>query len=235
MLYRGQVPPWSVGARGHPTRGPASVSRSERRGDAGKWQFHIGYGALCLDFANTVSWRGSEAPVDHLPSYGELIRFALQTKMVSAPEGRRLERAARRRPAGAAAELRRAIALRESLHRVFAALVARRAPVAADLDALNAALPGALAHLRVMPVDGAVTWTWEGSPDALDRLLWPVARDAAVFLTAGERSRLRTCENPRCGWIFLDTTKSGTRRWCSMAVCGNRAKIRNFRRRQRAR
>jgi predicted RNA-binding Zn ribbon-like protein len=207
---------------------------SDHRDASAQWQFHLGYGALCLDFANTVSWRGSEAPVEHLPSYGELIRFALQTTVVSAPEARRLERAARLRPSVASAALRRARALRDSLHRVFAGLAARRAPVPADLDVLNTVLPDALAHLRVAPVGGVVRWAWEGEPDALDRLLWPVARDAAVFLTSGALSRLRTCENPRCGWIFLDTTRSQTRRWCSMAVCGNRAKLRAFRHRVRA-
>jgi predicted RNA-binding Zn ribbon-like protein len=54
-----------------------------------------------------------------------------------------------------------------------------------------------------------------GDPQALDQLLWPVARDAAVFLTSANLSRLRACGNLRCRWVFRD----GTRRWCSMAVC----------------
>ncbi|PYM28778.1 MAG: hypothetical protein DME15_21115 [Candidatus Rokuibacteriota bacterium] len=60
------------------------------------WVFHLGYGALCLDFANTVSWRGSGASVDHLQAYDDLIRFALQAKLVSAVDARRLGREARR-------------------------------------------------------------------------------------------------------------------------------------------
>src|SRR6266566_5119295 len=62
------------------------------------WVFHLGYGALCLDFANTVSWRGSGEPVDHLQAYDDLIRFARQAKLVSAIDARRLRREARRRP-----------------------------------------------------------------------------------------------------------------------------------------
>ena len=173
MLYRGQVPP----PRDH-------------RSAAEAWQFHLGHGALCVDFANTVSWRGSGALVDHLPSYGELVRFALQATMVSAPEGAPRLRARGEAPAprgGSGRALRRALALRDPVPPgVLGPGRPRREPVAADLDVLNTVLPDALVHLRVAPVGGVVPVGLEGAPDALDRLLWPVARDAAVFLTSGE-------------------------------------------------
>jgi predicted RNA-binding Zn ribbon-like protein len=207
------------------------VSRSAGR--HAPWTFHIGHGALCLDFANTVSWRGSEAPAEHLPTYGELIRFALQTGLLSEPEARPLRREAARRPGAATRALRKAVALREALSRTFATLASGRPPDAADLALLNASLPMALRELRVAASDRGFKWTWRGDPRELDRLLWPVARDAAVFLTSADLSRLRTCGNPRCRWVFHDGTRSGTRRWCSMAVCGNRAKLHRFRQRRR--
>jgi predicted RNA-binding Zn ribbon-like protein len=197
------------------------------------WTFHTGYGALCLDFANTVSWRGSGAPVDHLPTYGELIRFAQQSRVLSEDTARRLRREAARRPAAAARALRKGADLREALYRTFAGLAAGRPPLAADLEALNASLPSALVHLRIAAGGDGFAWAWEGDPQALDQLLWPVARDAAVFLTSADLSRLRTCGNARCRWVFHDGTRSGTRRWCSMAVCGNRAKLRRYRRQRR--
>ena len=204
-----------------------SVSHRPRR--EAPWTFHLGHGALCLDFANTVSWRGSGAPVDHLPTYGELVRFAQQSKLLSEDAARRLRREAARRPAAAARALRRAVVLREALYRIFAGLGAGRSPLAADLETINAWLPGALAHLRIAAGGEGFAWAWEGDPQALERLLWPVARDAAVFLTSANLSRLRSCGNPRCRWVFHDGTRSGTRRWCTMAVCGNRAKLRRFR------
>jgi predicted RNA-binding Zn ribbon-like protein len=170
--------------------------------------------------------------VDHLPTYGELIRFAQQSRMVSEEDVRRLRREATRRPAAAARALRKAVMLREALYRIFAGLVGGRSPLGADLATLNASLPGALTQLRVAAGEDGFTWRWEGEPEALDRLLWPVARDAAVFLTSMNLSRLRTCANPRCRWVFHDGTRSGTRRWCSMAFCGNRAKVQRFRRRR---
>jgi predicted RNA-binding Zn ribbon-like protein len=220
------------------SRGLAGQARSEPAGPGaheGPWSFHLGYGALCLDFANTVSWRGSGAPVDHLPTYVELVRFVEQSKVVSVDDGRRLRREAARRPAAATHALRKALALREALYRVFARLASGRAPLAVDFQTLNASLPSALARLRLAAGDEGFAWTWEGDPRALDRLISPVARDAAVFLTSANLSRLRTCENARCPWVFHDGTRSGTRRWCSMAVCGNRAKVRRYYARRRAR
>lgn len=199
-----------------------------RRAAEAPWSFHLGYGALCLDFANTVSWRGSGAPIDHLPTYGELIRFAEQSELLSENDGRQLRREAARRPEAATRALRKAVALREALYRSFARLAGGRSPFAADIETLNASLPSALARLRVVTGDEGFAWKWEGDARALDRLMWPVARDAAVFLTSADLSRLRTCGNPRCRWVFHDGTRNGTRRWCSMAVCGNRAKVRRY-------
>jgi len=204
-------------------------------GGAAPWTFHLGYGALCLDFANTVSWRGSEKPVDHLPMYGELIRFAQQSRLLSPSEAEGLRREALRRPETAARAWRKAVALRDALYRTFAGLAKGKGPIAADLATLNESLPGAMARLRIAPGDDGFGWEWGGDPQALERLLWPVARDAAVFLTSADLSRLRTCANPRCRWVFHDGTKSATRRWCSMAVCGNRAKLQRHRRRRRRR
>lgn len=206
---------------------------SQRIESEGLWMFHIGYGALCLDFANTVSWRGSAEPVDRLPTYGELIRFARQSGLVSEAESRRLRHAAARRPHAATRALRKAVALREALYRTFAGLADGRSPAPADLALLNGSLPAALVALRLRAPGGRFAWAWGGDPRALDRLLWPVARDAAVFLTSADLSRLRTCGNLGCRWLFLDGTRNGQRRWCSMAVCGNRAKVGRYRRRRR--
>ena len=199
----------------------------------GRWIFHRSGGSLCLDLANTVSWRGSGAPVDHLQAYDDLIRFARQAKLVSAIDARRLRREARRRPDAVTRALRHAVALREALYRIFGGLAAGRRPSSADLATLNAALPAALAQLYVVPEHDQFAWAWAGDAAAVERLVWPVARDAAVFLTSVRLSRLRTCANPRCRWLFVDVTRNGMRRWCSMAVCGNRAKVGRYRQRQR--
>lgn len=219
--------------RGHPRANARSRLSAVVRSDRTQG-FHIGYGALCLDFANTVSWRGSAQPEDRLPTYGQLARFFVQSGLVSHAEARRLELEATRHPDTAARTLQRAVEMREALYRMFSGLADGRAPRPSDLATLNALLPAALTHLRVSSNGGQLGWRWIGSARSLDRLLWPIARDAAVFLTSSDFSRLRACRNPQCRWVFLDTTKNGTRRWCSMAVCGNRDKLRRFRQRQRS-
>lgn len=65
--------------------------------------------------------------------------------------------------------------------------------------------------------------------------LAPIARSAAELLAAGDRLRVGRCGNPACILHFYDTTRSRTRRWCSMAGCGNRMKVAAHYRRQRGR
>jgi predicted RNA-binding Zn ribbon-like protein len=76
-------------------------------------------------------------------------------------------------------------------------------------------------------------WVWVGIEDDLTGFLWPVARAAAELLTSGQVVRLRECAGDPCGWLFLDLSKNGSRRWCDMADCGNRAKARRYRERKK--
>jgi len=113
-----------------------------------------------------------------------------------------------------------AISLRETIHRCFATAAGGRAPDEADLAALNAALAETPSRQRVrsggwdigMPTSSALV------------LLAPVLWSAADLLAGSQLARVRRCANPSCGWLFLDNSKTGNRRWCSMSACGNRAK-----------
>jgi len=64
--------------------------------------------------------------------------------------------------------------------------------------------------------------------------LWPLSRSAAELLTSADLAFIRECQGEDCGWLFLDTSRNRTRRWCDMRDCGNLAKVRRFRRRRRA-
>src|SRR5207237_9143538 len=82
---------------------------------------------------------------------------------------------------------------------------------------------------------GLVGVTWgraAGGP--IERFYGAVARWAAELITQGDPRRLRKCANPTCRLMFYDTSKSGRRRWCSMQLCGGRAKVRAFYQRRRA-
>src|SRR5262249_33375178 len=114
------------------------------------------------------------------------------------------------------------------------ALAARRPAPKAALTALNRALASALARLRVRDDAGRGAWTWDETASPLDRAWWPAARSAAELAVSGERARIRECAAEPCGWLFVDRSRNGLRRWCDMTVCGNRDKVRRYQARKRA-
>ena len=167
---------------------------------------------LCLSFADTRYWRGTSTPTDDLRTPEDLLRWAATAQ--------RLPPTLAARFSGAEALFDAAIGLRETIFRCFAATASGRAPAEADLDALNAALAEAPARRHVGPGG------WDiGVPAATPAaLLAPTLWSAADLLVGRQLARVRQCVNPDCGWLFLDGSKSGNRRWCSMSACGNRAK-----------
>lgn len=191
-------------------------------------------GELALDFTNTVSDHDVENRNEHLQSYVSLLAWARHTGILTNAAALRLQQKAARQPVEAQIVLDRAIALRESLYRIFLAAAGGEKPAAGDLNVLNASLALALSHARVVPVQEGLAWGWERSEDALDQILWPVARSAADLLTSDRIGRVRECNGDTCGWLFVDTSKNHSRRWCSMSDCGNRAKAHRFYKRKRA-
>ncbi len=127
--------------------------------------------------------------------------------------------------------LRRARELREAIFRVFSAIARESSPPTEATRRLNEALPQALARLRLVEDEPGFRWDWE-EDDALDRVLWPVVRSAAELLTSDQLDRVRECAAEDCAWLFIDGSKNRSRRWCDMAVCGNRSKVRRFRERR---
>jgi predicted RNA-binding Zn ribbon-like protein len=195
--------------------------------------FELTAGALCLDLANTVSDRPT-TPRERLRSYADLLRWSRLAGVVSARGEASLGALARARPRRAARVLERAVALREAVYRIFSALARDEAPPAGDLSRLNEELRRGLARQRLDREQGRFVWAWDDSPDALDRMLWGVARSAAELLVSDEAGTVRECAAQTCGWLFVDRSRSRRRKWCDMAVCGNREKAkRHYHRRRR--
>jgi predicted RNA-binding Zn ribbon-like protein len=167
---------------------------------------------LCLSYANTRYWRGSAAPTEDLHTLDDLLRWSERTE--------RLPPALVRRFHPSTDIFSDAMGLRETIFRCFAATASGGAPAEDDLAALNAALAAAPARQRVR--HGG----WDiGTPGpSAVALLAPTLWSAADLLVGNQLARVRQCANPACGWLFLDNSKSGNRRWCSMGACGNRAK-----------
>ena len=186
-------------------------------------------GALSLDFVNTVGGIRSGPSDDKLARYEDLADWAVLSGALSKDEGARLVTLAAQEPDRAAGELAHAREFREALHTVFSARMEEKAVPKAAMERVNAEIGRALAHARLVPADGHYHWGWD-STDVLDAPLWAIARDAGRLLTEGSAARLRECASDTCGWLFLDTTKNRSRRWCDMKGCGNRDKVRRYRR-----
>jgi predicted RNA-binding Zn ribbon-like protein len=194
--------------------------------------YELSGGSLCLDFANTVDSRPAAEPRELLGDYGDLVRWGVQAEVLTTRRAQRLLAEAGRQKGRAAAVLRLAREVREAIFQVFSARAREAALPPAAIRTLNEELPSALARLRLVEDGAGCRWEWEDE-DALDRMLWPVIRSAAELLTSDELVRVRECAAENCAWLFLDRSKNRSRRWCDMAVCGNRAKVRRFRKRSR--
>lgn len=192
-------------------------------------------GRDCLNFANTVGGRRPDRSREYLNSYTDLLAWSLHAGLLSEAEANYLAVEAEHRPAEAAQVLAEAVILREAIYRIFSANAKAESVPAADLTLLNEALGQALSRLQVKPSPHGFDWHWSGDETALEAMLWPIIRSAAELLTSAELKQVRECAGDSCSWLFLDTSRNHTRRWCDMKDCGNRAKARRHYARSRVR
>ncbi|MEO8328713.1 MAG: ABATE domain-containing protein [Candidatus Nanopelagicales bacterium] len=185
-------------------------------------------GRLCLDFINTVDPRDGSPAKDYLPDYNAVLDwFAVADTALPRSVGWLAKAAARSVPSAKRAHSR-ITAMREALHVVISTSADAGEVQARDLATVNVALGESIGHRVLAPsARGGVREEWRVS-DSLEQVLWPIAIDAWDLLTEPELLRVRTCpvSSGGCGWLFLDTSRSGNRRWCDMRTCGNRAKVR---------
>jgi predicted RNA-binding Zn ribbon-like protein len=192
-------------------------------------------GRLCLDFANLAGgWEGVSVPCeDRLTDYPDLLAWSWRAGLLDDSAVSRLWRAAGARPRAAVAVLARARGLRDALHAIAWTLERNRPQRSADLATLSAAVREARERQRLEAQGGRLVWCTVAEPQDLDAPLWPVALSAESYFTGADLSRLRSCPGDHCGWHFDDSTRNRSRRWCDMGDCGNVAKVRRFRSRQR--
>ncbi len=193
-------------------------------------------GRLCLDFANLVGgWTGVTLPrEDRLSTYADLVAWSGRAGLLDNATATRLWREAEKRPREAALVLERARRLRDAIHAVAWHFERGRPQRAAELEALAAEVRSARERQHLEPAASKLEWRSADDRKGLDAPLGPVALSAEAFFTSADLSRLRSCPGEDCGWHFEDATRNRSRRWCDMGDCGNVAKVRRFRSRQRA-
>ena len=178
---------------------------------------------LALEFANTRFWRGREQQTETLNSSDDLLKWCVDAA-IPPPAIERLRVWWQAHPRRGAQAFGEAIELREAVYRIFRAVAEGTSPAAADLDTLNHALAEAPPRSQLVRSDGAYAWSLADLKLEVTALLAPVIWAAGDLLIEPARVKVRRCANDECVWLFLDDSKSATRRWCDMKACGNRAK-----------
>ena len=172
-------------------------------------------GSLALEFANTAGWHLDAQPVERLGAWRDMVRWAMEQKLVAADQADDLSQAT--------VEIAPALDLREAIFRIGVAVARAEEPEASDLDALLA--QASAAPPTAIWSGGSLSWRFQRE-SVMPQLLGLVARDAVALLASDRVSRLRLCAGGECGWLFLDESRGKPRRWCSMSDCGNRSKAR---------
>ncbi|HEY7249434.1 MAG TPA: CGNR zinc finger domain-containing protein [Methylomirabilota bacterium] len=178
---------------------------------------------LAIDFANTAG--PASRPAGALGSWRELVDFVELRAAVSRSEGAALRAMGERDARACAAALDQARLLRDAVRAVLGAMADRRALKAEWIAAINQALVWGAGSTRLERRAGG--WQLGFIPSWTEpfRALAPIARATADLVAQGRSAEIKRCANPRCVLYFRDRSRARRRRWCSMAVCGNRMKV----------
>jgi len=190
-------------------------------------------GATCLDFVNTAHWRGGRVETEQLMDRRALLSWARTAKVLEPFEANSFPYLDLTRQQDGSVDplLDAALVLRDSIHALFSCHADGRSPKADDLSALNTVLSWGPDQKHLVVSGGTVVWDAAMVGTSDQRLLFRIARSAADLLTGDRMDRVKQCASEECGWLFLDESRAGNRRWCSMETCGNRHKVRQHYRR----
>jgi predicted RNA-binding Zn ribbon-like protein len=189
-------------------------------------------GNAALDFVNTVTARDS-SPLDWLDGYPRLIEWAVLAGLLDARIAASLRAQAESSPREAGSVLARARRIREAIHDVCVALLESRGVPAAPLGEMESAWKRAAARSRLASGNGRLRFEADREASGLDLPVDLVVLAAVDLLGELDADRTRVCRGHDCGWLFIDSSKSGRRVWCDMATCGNTAKSERFARAKR--
>lgn len=171
-------------------------------------------GEISLDLINTVSWPDTAREHDWLDRPSNVIAWAMASGILAEEERGTLE--ANASDGKAVTQVHH---IRNDLRDVLRPLAFDEQPPSQAVKTLNARIHEIWAHRRIDP--DSHQWTWD-APKTLTELFAPVIWNAAHILTNADHTRIGHC--PSCRWLFYDTTRNRSRRWCDMADCGSRDK-----------
>jgi predicted RNA-binding Zn ribbon-like protein len=195
--------------------------------------FELVGGHPALDLVNTLDWRFRVGlPEEFVESYGDLLRFTEQSQLLTPRQTRHLLRSANQ--SATERTLASVRELREAAAEVFYAVLDGHNPASAPVKLLETSFKVARRHQNLMWSGSRLTWGWQETTAEPELPLWLLSLSVVGLMTSDAMQQLRACDNSECRWLFLDTSKNHTRRWCEMRICGNRMKARRFKAQRRA-
>ena len=187
-------------------------------------------GALCLDFVNSVNSRPTPEH-DYLMQYSDLVGWANKLKILSPTQTSQIQKRAGQSTKEAHDVLSEARRIRELVYRLLSTTARGSEPSKKDMEAFVSVYGEAVSRGHLTKAGNHFRTVWNVG-ESFDALLWPIVHSAGELLLSKELGHIKEC--PSCGWLFLDTSKNQSRRWCSMNTCGARDKMRRYHKRQRA-
>jgi predicted RNA-binding Zn ribbon-like protein len=185
-------------------------------------------GHPALDFVNTVDSRIGKIGPDFLRSFGDLAVLATREGLITENEARLLIDRTSAEPAIGASTVKRAVRLREAIYRLFLCEEHSEIVDATDLAEIENEAKAALTRQHLEWKDGSLKWMLPVREPK--DLIGVFALSASDLLTQRQgRRAVKQCKGDNCGWLFLDTSKSGRRIWCSDASCGTHSRVKRFR------
>jgi len=184
---------------------------------------------LCLDFANLPYTSGD--PLSHQTSWLELIDFLAEKSVISGARIEELRTLTENDPKAAGTLLRQAERLGGAMRSAFAAMLGAESIKNEWAAPINETLAITEGHDELQPDHAGWKLGFRARHEGLEWLLAAIARSGAELLAQGPKSGLQRCSNASCQLLFYDDSLTHRRRWCSMALCGNRSKVAAFARR----
>ena len=189
--------------------------------------FDLSGGHPALDLVNTLDWRFRESgPEELLEDYSDVLRFVEQAGLLPSADARKLLRTVSDTKAERVlAEIR---ALREAAAELFYAVIDERTPSPSTVRQLQECFAAARPHEQLNWTGHKLGWSLPHLSAEPALPLWLLSLSTNALVTSDQMYLLRQCGSEECRWLFLDTSKNHTRRWCNMKICGNRMKARRF-------
>lgn len=174
-------------------------------------------GVLCLDFINTVSDYTEHEPLNYITNEQEWLTWLKRVKLIE-EDFCGFEKDS--------FSIYKIMSVRETLYKLFASYVREKVIEKKILSQFNKDFGWMNNHLKFISTGKEIKEVLDYNKLSANDYLLPIIRSAKDVLTSKLLKNIKEC--PNCGWIFLDKTKSNTRRWCNMKACGNKIKTQKY-------